>query len=62
VRVEPPAELAEDADKTIDALQRAALEALDRFDLDRPVRLLGVRVEFDTRSDAGPGDERVTRR
>ena len=55
VRVEPPAELAEDADKTIDALQRAALEALDRFDLDRPVRLLGVRVEFDTHSDAGPG-------
>jgi DNA polymerase-4 len=47
VRVEPPADLAEDADKAIDALERAALNALDRFDLDRPVRLLGVRVEFE---------------
>jgi DNA polymerase-4 len=50
VRVEPPADLAEDADKAIDALERAALEALDRFDLDRPVRLLGVRAEFDKAS------------
>ncbi|HEV8681540.1 MAG TPA: DNA polymerase IV [Actinomycetota bacterium] len=46
VKVEPPAQLAEDADKATDALERAALEALDRFDLDRPVRLLGVRTEF----------------
>lgn len=28
-------------------VERAALEVLDRFELDRPVRLLGVRVEFD---------------
>jgi DNA polymerase-4 len=49
VRVEPPAELGEDVDKATPALERAALEALNRFDLDRPVRLLGVRVEF------GPG-------
>ena len=27
-------------------VQRAALSLLDRFDLTRPVRLLGVRVEF----------------
>jgi DNA polymerase-4 len=46
VRVEPPAELADDTEKATDALERAALEALDRFELDRPVRLLGVRVEF----------------
>jgi DNA polymerase IV len=46
VKVEPPAELAEDADKATEALERAALEGLDRFDLDRPVRLLGVRAEF----------------
>jgi DNA polymerase-4 len=46
VRVEPPAELVDDVDKATDALERAALEALDRFELDRPVRLLGVRVEF----------------
>ncbi|OZM71954.1 DNA polymerase IV [Amycolatopsis antarctica] len=33
---------------TIDGveLERAALAVLDRFDLDRPVRLLGVRAEF----------------
>lgn len=30
-------------------VERAALEVLDRFDLDRPVRLLGVRVELDPR-------------
>jgi DNA polymerase-4 len=46
-RVDPPAELAGDADKATEALELAALAALDRFDLDRPVRLLGVRVEFD---------------
>jgi DNA polymerase-4 len=45
-RVEPAAQLAEDADKASEAIERAALHALDRFDLDRPVRLLGVRVEF----------------
>ncbi|MGH2572176.1 MAG: DNA polymerase IV [Actinomycetota bacterium] len=45
-RVEPPANLSEDAHKATDALERAALEALDRFELDRPVRLLGVRAEF----------------
>ena len=27
-------------------LERAAVEALERFDLDRPVRLLGVRAEL----------------
>jgi DNA polymerase-4 len=45
-RVEPPATLAGDAEQATDALERAALEALDRFDLVRPVRLLGVRTEF----------------
>jgi DNA polymerase-4 len=45
-RVEPPAEITDDRDKASEALERAALDALDRFDLDRPVRLLGVRVEF----------------
>jgi DNA polymerase-4 len=39
VRVEPPT-------LAPDAIERAALEALGRFDLDRPVRLLGVRVEL----------------
>jgi DNA polymerase-4 len=29
-----------------DAIRAAALRALDRFELDRPVRLLGVRAEF----------------
>ena len=29
-----------------DAIERGAMSALDRFELDRPVRLLGVRVEF----------------
>jgi DNA polymerase-4 len=29
-----------------DAIEAAALRALERFELDRPVRLLGVRVEF----------------
>jgi DNA polymerase-4 len=47
VRVEPPALLGEDPDKATDTIERAALEALDRFQLDRPVRLLGVRVEFE---------------
>lgn len=45
-RVEPPADIAEDSGKATHALELAALEALDRFDLDRPVRLLGVRAEF----------------
>jgi DNA polymerase-4 len=45
-RVEPPADLTEDTHKATAALERAALDALDRFDLDRPVRLLGVRAEF----------------
>jgi DNA polymerase IV len=34
------------------AIERAALEALDRFDLGRPVRLLGVRADLAT----APGD------
>jgi DNA polymerase-4 len=46
-RVEPPATISDDADKATEALVRAALEALNRFDLDRPVRLLGVRAEFE---------------
>jgi DNA polymerase-4 len=29
-----------------EAIERGAMSALDRFELDRPVRLLGVRVEF----------------
>jgi DNA polymerase IV len=29
------------------AVAAGALRALDRFELDRPVRLLGVRVEFE---------------
>jgi DNA polymerase-4 len=29
-----------------DAIERGAMSALGRFELDRPVRLLGVRVEF----------------
>jgi DNA polymerase-4 len=35
------------------AIERAALEALDRFDLGRPVRLLGVRADF-APAKAGP--------
>jgi DNA polymerase IV len=31
------------------AIERGAMSALDRFELDRPVRLLGVRVEFASR-------------
>jgi DNA polymerase-4 len=34
------------------ALEAAALAALDRFELDRPVRLLGVRAEL---AEPGPG-------
>jgi DNA polymerase-4 len=36
------------AEATMDpaALERGALEALSRFELDRPVRLLGVRAEM----------------
>jgi DNA polymerase-4 len=45
-RVDPPADLTEDAEKATEVLERAALHALDRFELDRPVRLLGVRAEF----------------
>jgi DNA polymerase-4 len=29
-----------------DRISEAALEALDRFEMTRPVRLLGVRAEF----------------
>ncbi|WP_083666514.1 DNA polymerase IV [Saccharomonospora sp. CUA-673] len=36
-----------------DQLERAALEALGRFDLDRPVRLLGVRAEFEPPAEGG---------
>jgi DNA polymerase-4 len=32
--------------KDPEAIERGAMSALDRFELDRPVRLLGVRVEF----------------
>jgi DNA polymerase IV len=39
-----------------DALRAAALRALERFELDRPVRLLGVRAEM-----APPGEERTAR-
>ncbi len=39
VSVDPPC-----SDRT--ALTRAALAALGRFELDRPVRLLGVRAEL----------------
>ena len=34
------------------AIETAALGALERFELDRPVRLLGVRAEFT--KDAAP--------
>lgn len=44
VRVEPP--VAADGPEAPAAFAQAALEALDRFPLDRPVRLLGVRAEF----------------
>lgn len=42
------------AEPTLDpaAIERATLEALGRFELDRPVRLLGVRVEL-TEPEAG---------
>ena len=32
----------------VDDIEAAALVVLDRFDIQRPVRLLGVRVEFPT--------------
>jgi DNA polymerase-4 len=32
--------------RDVSAIVETALEALGRFELDRPVRLLGVRVEF----------------
>ena len=37
------------AEATLDAsaMERTALAALDRFELDRPVRLLGVRAELE---------------
>ena len=38
-----------------DAMEAGAMEALDRFDLDRPVRLLGVRAELlPAGEEAGP--------
>jgi DNA polymerase-4 len=36
-----------------DAIAASALDALDRFELSRPVRLLGVRVEFAREADRG---------
>jgi nucleotidyltransferase/DNA polymerase involved in DNA repair len=39
--------------RDVSALEGAALRALDRFSSRRPVRLLGVRVEFDSRAEAG---------
>jgi DNA polymerase-4 len=39
------------------AIETAALEALGRFELDRPVRLLGVRAEF-TEADVSEMRER----
>ena len=38
-----------------DAIARAALVILDRFDRSRPVRLLGVRVEFLRADESSPG-------
>lgn len=36
-------------------IEAAALEVLERFDHDRPIRLLGVRAEFPDPEAAGPG-------
>ena len=53
-----------------DEIERAALTVLERFELDRPVRLLGVRVEFEPAEvrpelpepgSSGPSDERTVR-
>jgi DNA polymerase-4 len=35
------------------AIEEAALRALERFELGRPVRLIGVRVEFAREADPG---------
>jgi len=40
-----------------DELETAALEVLGRFELDRPVRLLGVRAEFAQPAPSQPADE-----
>jgi hypothetical protein len=32
-----------------EVIEQAALDVLERFDLSRPVRLLGVRVEYERR-------------
>jgi len=47
--VRPPTAAAE-------AVEQAALDALRRFDLDRPVRLLGVRADFAAAADP-PGSQ-----
>lgn len=39
-----------------DELRSAALEVLERFDHDRPIRLLGVRAEFDRGTGDGPSN------
>jgi nucleotidyltransferase/DNA polymerase involved in DNA repair len=44
------------------SLERAALGALDRFVLDRPVRLVGVRAEFDGGRPASPLERAVVPR
>jgi DNA polymerase IV len=45
VKVDPPVDVV-DGEDAVQTLERAASLALDRFDLTRPVRLLGVRVEL----------------
>lgn len=39
-----------------EAIERTALAALDRFPLDRPVRLLGVRLEFAPRAEGSAAE------
>ena len=39
-----------------DELLAAALAVLERFDHDRPIRLLGVRAEFDRAPGDGPAN------
>lgn len=43
------------------AIEAAALRALERFELDRPVRLIGVRVEFARGDDPGRSPTRAAR-
>ena len=40
----------------VDDVLAAALQVLERFDHDRPIRLLGVRAEFDRGPDDGPAN------